>query len=214
MAGGVGGRRGGGAGESGDRLFMFGSAAARTALQRRPDHWAPWRATRPLGRPDGSRARHLRPAPREPDAAGMGGSSGWRPRCPGAAANVAPVARTPSTVPTVRSPGGRLPRPTASKKSGSAVRIATSAAVREPAGPWAFITLDRMLDGAVKAGAIVGSGDRHDVPSPSELDALAESARTRAGGLGRYRLARNGTGVAAPPTTVVHTRWPIPATRN
>jgi hypothetical protein len=42
----------------------------------------------------------------------------------------------------------------------------------------ANMTLDGMLDGAVKAGAIVRSGDRYDAPSPSELDALAESAGT------------------------------------
>ena len=34
-----------------------------------------------------------------------------------------------------------------------------------------------MLDGAVKAGAIVRAGRRYGASSPSQLDALAESAR-------------------------------------
>jgi hypothetical protein len=41
----------------------------------------------------------------------------------------------------------------------------------------ANITLDWMLDGAVKAGAIVGAGSRYDAASSPEFDALAESAR-------------------------------------
>ena len=64
------------------------------------------------------------------------------------------------------------PKPKASKKSGSAARIATSPADREPCWPVANITLDLMLDGAVEAGAIFRAGSRYDAPSPSELDAL------------------------------------------
>jgi len=44
--------------------------------------------------------------------------------------------------------------------------------------PLADITLDWMLDGAIKAGAIVGDGSLGRVPAPTELDALAEGARS------------------------------------
>jgi uncharacterized protein (DUF2235 family) len=42
--------------------------------------------------------------------------------------------------------------------------------------PLADITLDWMLDGVVKAGAIVQAGEMPCVPAPSERDALAEGA--------------------------------------
>lgn len=44
--------------------------------------------------------------------------------------------------------------------------------------PLADITLDWMLDGVVKAGALVRSGGRQQTPAPTELDALAEGARS------------------------------------
>jgi uncharacterized protein (DUF2235 family) len=44
--------------------------------------------------------------------------------------------------------------------------------------PLADITLDWMLDGVVKAGAVVRAGDVSRVPAPSERDALAEGARS------------------------------------
>ncbi|HYZ69944.1 MAG TPA: DUF2235 domain-containing protein [Mycobacterium sp.] len=44
--------------------------------------------------------------------------------------------------------------------------------------PLAGITLDWMLDGAVRAGIAVRPGYRYTAPTPSEFDALAESART------------------------------------
>ena len=44
--------------------------------------------------------------------------------------------------------------------------------------PLTEITLDWMLDGAVKAGVTVPAGSRYRAPAPSEFDALAESART------------------------------------
>lgn len=44
--------------------------------------------------------------------------------------------------------------------------------------PVATITLDWLLDGAAYAAAIVRTGSRYDAPSPSELDALAGTART------------------------------------
>ena len=44
--------------------------------------------------------------------------------------------------------------------------------------PLADITLDWMLDGVVKAGAIVADTDVQRPPAPTELDALAESARS------------------------------------
>ena len=40
----------------------------------------------------------------------------------------------------------------------------------------ANITLEGMLDGADKAGAIVRAGSRYDTASPSELDGLGETA--------------------------------------
>ena len=42
----------------------------------------------------------------------------------------------------------------------------------------ANITLEGMLDGADKAGAIVRAGSRYDTASPSELDGLGETACT------------------------------------
>ena len=44
--------------------------------------------------------------------------------------------------------------------------------------PLADITLDWMLDGVVKAGAIVADTDLQRTPAPTELDALAEGARS------------------------------------
>lgn len=44
--------------------------------------------------------------------------------------------------------------------------------------PLAGITLDWMLDGAVRAGIAVRPGYRYSAPTPSEFDALAESAHT------------------------------------
>ena len=44
--------------------------------------------------------------------------------------------------------------------------------------PLADITLDWMLDGVVKAGAIIRAGARQPSPAPTELDALAEGARS------------------------------------
>ena len=44
--------------------------------------------------------------------------------------------------------------------------------------PLADITLDWMLDGVVKAGAIIRAGARQSTPAPTELDALAEGARS------------------------------------
>jgi len=44
--------------------------------------------------------------------------------------------------------------------------------------PLADITLDWMLDGAVKAGAIVRAGSDDAAPAPTERDALAEGAHT------------------------------------
>ncbi len=44
--------------------------------------------------------------------------------------------------------------------------------------PLADITLDWMLDGVVKAGAITRAGARQPTPAPTELDALAEGARS------------------------------------
>jgi uncharacterized protein (DUF2235 family) len=44
--------------------------------------------------------------------------------------------------------------------------------------PLADITLDWILDGAVKAGIAMRDGGRNDAPAPSEHDALAGSART------------------------------------
>jgi uncharacterized protein (DUF2235 family) len=44
--------------------------------------------------------------------------------------------------------------------------------------PLADITLDWMLDGAVKAGAVLRDGARQHMPAPTELDALAEGARS------------------------------------
>jgi uncharacterized protein (DUF2235 family) len=44
--------------------------------------------------------------------------------------------------------------------------------------PLAGIALDWMLDGAVRAGIAVRPGYRYTAPTPSEFDALAESART------------------------------------
>lgn len=44
--------------------------------------------------------------------------------------------------------------------------------------PLADITLDWMLDGLVKAGAIIGGESRPRSPAPTELDALAEGARS------------------------------------
>jgi hypothetical protein len=83
--------------------------------------------------------------------------------------------------------------------------------------PVANITLDWMLDGAVNAGAIVRAGSRYDAPSPSELDALGETARTillRTVPPTRISPGAQRNGMPAPLTTVVYARWPIPATRN
>ena len=44
--------------------------------------------------------------------------------------------------------------------------------------PLADIALDWVLDGAVRAGATVRAGDRNQAPAPTDLDALAGSART------------------------------------
>jgi uncharacterized protein (DUF2235 family) len=44
--------------------------------------------------------------------------------------------------------------------------------------PLADITLDWMLDGAVQAGAVVRDVGRQRTPAPTELDALAEGARS------------------------------------
>jgi uncharacterized protein (DUF2235 family) len=44
--------------------------------------------------------------------------------------------------------------------------------------PLADITLDWMLDGVVKAGAILADGGLGRTPAPTELDALAEGARS------------------------------------
>ena len=44
--------------------------------------------------------------------------------------------------------------------------------------PLADITLDWMLDGVVKAGAIIGDESQPRTPAPTELDALAEGARS------------------------------------
>jgi hypothetical protein len=44
--------------------------------------------------------------------------------------------------------------------------------------PLADITLDWMLDGAVAAGAIARAGSRYETPAPTEVDALADTART------------------------------------
>jgi hypothetical protein len=44
--------------------------------------------------------------------------------------------------------------------------------------PLADITLDWMLDGAVQAGAVVRDVGRERTPAPTELDALAEGARS------------------------------------
>jgi uncharacterized protein (DUF2235 family) len=44
--------------------------------------------------------------------------------------------------------------------------------------PLAEIALDWMLDGALAAGVAVAAGRRYTAPAPSELNALAESART------------------------------------
>ena len=44
--------------------------------------------------------------------------------------------------------------------------------------PLADITLDWMLDGVIKAGAIIRAGARQPSPAPTELDALAEGARS------------------------------------
>lgn len=44
--------------------------------------------------------------------------------------------------------------------------------------PLADIALDWVLDGAVRAGATVRAGHRDGAPAPTDLDALAESART------------------------------------
>jgi hypothetical protein len=44
--------------------------------------------------------------------------------------------------------------------------------------PLADIALDWMLDGAVRAGVTLRGGSRYEAPTPSEYDALAESART------------------------------------
>ena len=121
-----------------------------------------WRATRPLGQPDGQRARHLRPALHEPDTtgraagdpAGVDAVRAARYCCarapaghgegapPAARVDIRPAGRfrpggtrSPSMCPTVRSPGQRLPRPKASKKSGSAARTATSPAA-DPGACW------------------------------------------------------------------------------
>jgi uncharacterized protein (DUF2235 family) len=44
--------------------------------------------------------------------------------------------------------------------------------------PLADIALDWMLDGVVKAGAVIHAGGRACTPAPTELDALAEGARS------------------------------------
>ncbi len=138
-----------------DKRGAYCTASAGQAARHR------WRATRPLGQPDGQRARHLRPAPHEPDTTGRAagdpaGVDAVRAaryccaRAPAGHGEGAPPAAcrhptrwpiSPGAVrdrhrwcPTVRSPGRRLPRPRASKKSGSAARVATSPADREPAG--------------------------------------------------------------------------------
>ena len=57
--------------------------------------------------------------------------------------------------------------------------------------PLADITLDWMLDGVVKAGAVIRAGGRQRTPAPTELDALAEGARSL-----RFRKV--------PPNALVH----------
>ncbi len=44
--------------------------------------------------------------------------------------------------------------------------------------PLADITLDWMLDGVLKAGEVIRAGGRQRTPAPTELDALAEGARS------------------------------------
>ena len=81
---------------------------------------------------------------------------------------------------------------TPSKKSGSAARTAMSSAGLNAYWPLADITLDWMLDGVVKAGAIISDESLPRTPAPTELDALAEGARSLRlqGARGRARACK------------------------